>query len=252
MNEFRSQLRDLVPRVAIHSLVFFVFYFIKNYNDIKSIDNESDKDKLQEQSKITFERNIAASLLKIRETANTYFQTKEPNLKSQRRQSLNDQDKYLKLCQQSIKLNEESNNCAIEQVLKNFYTKDQFYNILQSIPPKTLQQYFLELFHPTENEKKIELNTLKEAKLYLYNITINLHKELIAELKTFENISEEEFNKRKGIFLFLNHMKVNDMLYMKYGIEEDRLELLCLKNRLIDDREINEAEEELKKLDKVI
>ena len=196
---------------------------------------------------------FASLILKIKTLSSNYFQSKQPNLTLQRRNSTSNPTEYLNLCKQTITLNEESNAHAIETILNslpNSITIETFNNQLQSIPPQQLQQELVKQFQPTENESKIDINTLKEAKLYLYTITINLHKELLSQLESSQdNIDEIEYNKNKGFLLMLNHIKVNDMLYNKYGIEEDRLEMLCLQKGLNNtNKEFQQKEEELKQL----
>ena len=236
-------LSDIVIRISLN----IYYHFIKpNVSNSK----ESTTDIINQNEQHAF---FASLILKMKTLSSNYFQSKQPNLTLQRRNSINNPTEYLNLCKQTITLNEESNAHAIETIsssLPNSITIETFNNQLQSIPPQQLQQELIKQFQPTEKESKIDINTLKEAKLYLYTITINLHKELLSQLESFQNnIDEIEYNNRKGFLLMLNHIKVNDMLYNKYNLEEDRLEMLCLQKGLSNtDKEFQQKEEELKKL----
>ena len=228
-------------------LTLNIYYFVKNNIPDST---QSKTNVLHQNEQYAF---FASLIFKMKALSTNYFQSKEPNLTTHRRNLLNNPTEYLNLCKQTIELNEESNAHAIETILKslpNSITIETFYNQLQSIPPNQLQLELLKLFQPTETELKIDINTLKDAKLYLYTTTMNLHKELLFQLASFQkNIDEIEYNKRKGFLLMLNHIKVNDMLYNKYGIEEDRLEMLCLQKGLSNtDKEFQQKEEELKQL----
>ena len=229
------------------NLALNIYYFAK-YNNNNN--NSKPDDLLTQKDQST---SFASLILQIRNLSRNYFQTKEPNLVIQRRNSLDTPDEYLKLCKQTITLNDESNAYAIETILKSFPNStsiESFYDQLQSIPPKQLQREFLKSFRPTESESTIGVSTLKEAKLYLYTITIDCHKELLSQLESFHSSNEIEHNRRKGFLLMVNHIKVNDMLYNKYGVEEDRLEMLCLQKGLsgATDKDLQQKEEELKQL----
>ena len=254
-NVFRTLLSNhkrLFIALGIGSISLLSFSFYKLYKYYQNFPLPSlgiDINTVYDKNGEITEEGFAILTLKIKEVADNYFQDKSPLLKMKMRNSLNQLEEYNELFRQAVILSEESENFAIDFVLRSLPKQisiEQFTLKQQSISPNVLQQHFIKSFRPTEIEDKIDTNTLKEAKLFVIDLSMKFRVGLMNLMMTYQNSNELEL---KQLVIFserFNQTRLNDMLYVKYGLELDRLEILCVIKGINDDPDIKAKIEEFK------
>lgn len=249
---FLSNHKRLFIALGIGSLSLLSFGFYKLYKYYQNFPIPSlgiDLNTIYDKNGEITEEGFAILTLKIKEVAENYFQEKSPLLKIQMRNSLNQLEEYNELFRQAVILSEESENFAMDFVLRSLPKQisiEQFTIKQQTISPEILQKHFIKSFQPTENEDKIDTNTLKEAKLFVLDLSMKFRISLMNLMMTHQNSNELEL---KQLMLFserFNQTRLNDMLFVKYGLELDRLEILCVIKGINDDPEIKAKIEEFK------
>lgn len=167
-------------------------------------------------------------------------------------------EQYLTLCNETFGFQQNSYQMASEKILSCLPSKisiQEIQEFLNNIDKIKFEKISIKILNELNNElfkydlDIFDVNKAKEAYIYYLTIFNDQAKKLFEEQgKLINNKGEEmEKNEENNLFIFqfiTLKIQMDDKLYIKYNIVDEHLKLLIYKYNLINDKEINELQNE--------
>ena len=176
-------------------------------------------------------------------------------------------EEYLALCSKTLEIQQNTFHMASEKILASLSIKINYQEIedfLKTNDPKLMEKIQIKLTLELNDEifkydlDFMDINKTKEAYIFYLNISIEYLKKVKEQQEKIiinENQENEMMNEEHSILIFqmmTNKIRMNDILYEKYHIEEEHLKLLVNKYNLFEDDEIIQLKKEWEEIEKTI
>ena len=176
-------------------------------------------------------------------------------------------EEYLALCSKTLEIQQNTFQLASEKILASLSIKINYQEIeefLKNNDPKLMEKIQIKLTLELNDEifkydlDFMDINKTKEAYIFYLKISIEYLKKVKEQQEKIiinENQENEMMNEEHSILLFqmmTNKIRMNDILYEKYHIEEEHLKLLVNKYNLFEDDEIIQLKKEWEEIEKTI
>ena len=176
-------------------------------------------------------------------------------------------EEYLALCSKTLEIQQNTFQLASEKILASLSIKinsQEIEDFLKNNDPKLMEKIQIKLTLELNDEifkydlDFMDINKTKEAYIFYLKISIEYLKKVKEQQEKIiinENQENEMMNEEHSILLFqmmTNKIRMNDILYEKYHIEEEHLKLLVNKYNLFEDDEIIQLKKEWEEIEKTI
>ena len=176
-------------------------------------------------------------------------------------------EEYLALCSKTLEIQQNTFQMASEKILASLSIKINYQEIeefLKNNDPKLMEKIQIKLTLELNDEifkydlDFMDINKTKEAYIFYLKISIEYLKKVKEQQEKIiinENQENEMMNEEHSILIFqmmTNKIRMNDILYEKYHIEEEHLKLLVNKYNLFEDDEIIQLKNEWEEIEKTI
>ena len=195
-------------------------------------------------------KGVALLMVKMNKLAQYYFKKEYPNKDEERRKAIDNEDAYMKLCQESMEIFQITYQAASKEILSKlpkYLSFEEFQAQIQKIDPQELEDLNLQQY---EIEKEDEIEPAKAKEAFIYYAKLFLEK-MDAFQKKCEQIQNPDPNIQSLLIIEMlaNKMKCDDMLYLKYKTKEEVTKVTLYKNHMLLDPEIKALTDKMKEYD---
>lgn len=207
----------------------------KEIFEIEEIKNEI----TQNQGKLSKDNAIHILHL-INHTAEENIKKNKPDLEIRRREVINDEAEYQKVCMEVFEAKELYYKQSSDKILAEFNTNMEAINQqLMSIDQAEMEKKMLELEKTEFTEGKPNKEKSKEAFLYYGNKFLVEIQNLTAQFKNMPGgMYNPQAQEMAMLSLLVGKMKVEDFLYIKYKLNEAQIRKLLVEYELHEDRDV--------------
>ncbi|MCQ2819517.1 MAG: hypothetical protein MJ252_19820, partial [archaeon] len=200
------------------------------------------EDEIFSKGELTTE-GVVKLVVKMNKISDDFFKKEYPDLDEKRRKEINNEKEYFNLCNQTIMYKQMCSKAALESIVNNFKNKninaDTIEEFISKADPKQIEVESIKYAEEDEILKSTTKEIIKEAYIFYA-------KNFIEESKKFQ----EKYNSMQMMFLNEDQqamlmmelmtvkIKIDDLLYLKYNLSEDKLKVALYKRDLISDLEI--------------
>lgn len=245
------------------------YYLYKYIKEEDEEDNKKEKGALNEAPKnvncelkpeeiflngeLTLE-GVVKIMLNINKLTEAYFAKDYPNLDKQRREAIDKDVEYNQLCQETLMnrqlCTQKASTDVLAKIPGNKLSMEKLQEYLQTIDPKKIEEYSLGLEELDENEKNISAKDAKDAYIYYASTFLEETNKFREKYNNPYMMVNENQQALIMMEFFAIKMKIDDMLYIKYKINDQKLKAVLFKNHLLMDPEIQKYQKQLDELDK--
>lgn len=201
-------------------------------------------------------KGIAILYYHITKLGEALIKKEYPTLESDRRSNVDNTELFSQYAGQSIKASQVAWEIASKTILSKLSNKLTFEELsdkFQSFDPNEFDDIIVRIYPLSEDDKKVEPSTAKEALQFYTNLSVQGFEELHAQFKpSFAELSTEEEKIQMFTIYKINEAatktKIDDKLFMKYNLKEISIKTILYRNNLYNDNEVKEC---LKKLNEI-
>lgn len=177
------------------------------------------------------------------------LKSKYPNSDEERRNNLNNSELYEKICNECLNLKNMIFKEYIKKVEDKFgYSYEEITKSLDALDPIEMEEKLIKLTLPRiDNEESFTKEMIFNAFEFYGNNCINKMKDIYKMIK--DNSSDEEQKIYFNYQLMIQKFRIDDELYLKYGLKENQLKYLLFKYKLHKDPKIANILKEISHLE---
>lgn len=162
-----------------------------------------------------------------------------PDIDKKRREAINNEEEYKALCMEYMEAKEYCYQRASQRILQEFGTSmEEIQKFVQMVDPATLEKKFFEFEKPDFEGGMPDKDKVKTAFKYFANKFIEEMQGMSAQFKSMSYSPNPEVQQMLMFNLFINKLKVEDMLFIKYDLTEQKVRYLLNHYNLSTDPEI--------------
>lgn len=228
----------------------------KKQTDLDKVKSEIKEEEIFENGKMTPE-GIVKLMTKINKLSDFFYARDYPDLDKKRRDAFDkDENLYAQLCNESLMNKQLCTQKATNEIIVKFQkyhlSMESIQEYMGGIDPKLIEELSMKYDEPDENEKNITKEKAKEAYIYYAKSFLEATTKFQAKYNNPSLMVDEEGQAQIMMEFFSLKMKLDDMLFLKYQINDQKLKGLLYRNNLLLDPEIMKYQDELDKLDKMM
>lgn len=194
---------------------------------------------IQTKGKITSE--IAVKILSmINSHTEEELRKKHSHIIKSRREAISNESEYNELCRKTFELKEEINNSVSNKILSQFgTTQDELEVVLRNTDPREIQEKLSESSkEPIDPNNKPSKEKTKEAFIFFGNKLFEQMQGMSNKMRMLQMRQDPMMEQMLMVSLMIEKTKVEDLLYIKYGISENQIKALLEDYDLLNDYEI--------------
>lgn len=237
--------------VVLSGAVYYLYKYLfkgEELSEEQQIEIEEIKQQIQEQ-KGEIGVNLAIKILnQVNKRVDELLKQENSNIGTKRRKVINNEEEYNKLCMEYLKLKETIYNRAANTVLDNFnMSLTDLKDMFDQMTPYEIEKRSLFYYRPEFSDTTIpDRQKVKEAFIFFGNTFYGL----ICDFKTKldKNIITELQNNNQDLIvckILLIKIKVEDLLILKFNLDESQLRYLLFEYSLYDDKEVKEMNDKI-------
>lgn len=165
----------------------------------------------------------------------------KPNIDKRRREALNDEDEYRKICGEYLEAKEVAYMSSSQRIMSEFGTNmEELQKLLMGVDPSEMEKKFFEFDVPKFDKEKPSKERCKEAFLFFGNKFLEEMQGLSNQARSMQFSMSQEAQQAMMFNLLICKMKVEDMLFIKYQITENQVRYLLNEYGMLKDYEIQQ------------
>lgn len=198
--------------------------------------------------------NAIHILYLINHTAEENIKRMKPDLEIRRREAINDDAEYQKVCMEVFECKEMYYKQASDKILGEFNTNMEAINeILMRVDQQVMEKKMLELEKCEFTNGKPNKEKAKEAFMYYGNKFLSEIQTLTSQFKNLPGgMYSPQAQEMAMMSLLVGKMKVEDFLHIKYKLSEAQLRKLLAEYNLQEDRDIMAIQHKMAAFDQMM
>lgn len=197
-------------------------------------------------------KEIAMKLMLLGvKNGNIKFIQKYNDIISRRRDNINNSENYDESCQETINSQQECYDEELSQIINIFegkFSMNELQEISGGLPPMQLSHiYYLYDIPYFEGKLPSVQKAIEVYKFYVEYIQKGLKEARV-------NINDNDIFAKKELyfkFFYLN-LKINDIIYEKYKLNDQIVKYVLRVNNMFDDKEIKQLQNTIKNFDGIL
>ena len=192
--------------------------------------------------------NAVKIIAMTNKVAEDLMKKSKPDIDTRRREALNNDLEYEKVCYEYLECKEYAYQTASSTILNKFnISMEDLQRVLSRVSPYELEQRLYESDKPTfeENNKNISSSATKKAFMYYGNKFMGEMGEFHKLMSTVEPSQQEYIMFR----LMILKMKIDDDLWFKFEVSEQQMRYKLYEHKLYDDPEVKRLNERITRFD---
>lgn len=175
-------------------------------------------------------------------------------LNKNRRSVIDNPIEYKKSCKDYLIKKEELLGFCSNEIVNYLDVDHEFYiNSIKELTHKEIESKYLSNHIPTFNGDIPDKNKTKEAFLYFSNLFVDEISKIKSKkntiytnsIKSYNDLNDEIKRNHEVEEILITKIKIDDLLYIKHGLTESQVRYLVHDYNLIEDKEVNQANESL-------
>lgn len=239
--------------ISIAGGIYYLYSIWNRDNDLneeQQIEIEEIKLKIQEKNGDICTDIAIKILAQINKRVEEIMKKTKIDIDQKRRDAIDNESLYNKLCAEYFALKEESYNKATNQILGYFNMQmSDLKEIMEQITPSEVEKKIFLYHKPTfVNIPVPNKNKTKEAFIFFGNKFVDEMSSFNLEMSKLNEISND-----LTIFkMLMLKMKIDDSLYNKFGLTENQVRYLIFEYSLLEDKEIKVINDKICKYEEML